>query len=221
MSTILDAERYARQLEGTPLFNGVQTDWIRLWLNRADVKICEYEAGEYLLRKYDTADQLGILLRGSAEVRRESSDGRMHMSTLCRNDLFGAASLFSKDSAYVTDICCIHRARALLIPEKEMLELLSDNQTVLVNYLSYLNSRIRFLNNRLEAFSKNTVSARILTYLYAEAKGSVYRVSSYTRLSDSLCISRATMYRALDALEKEHKIQRIGKDIILSEVQNT
>ena len=102
MSTITDAERYARQLCGTVLFKSVKEDMIRAWLLKADVSIEEYESGEYLFRKSDTTDRVGILLRGRADVNRESSDGSMHMSTLKRNDLFGAASLCGGDETGYT-----------------------------------------------------------------------------------------------------------------------
>ena len=217
MSTVLDAERYTRQLRGTVLFSGVGEEWIRGWLCRANVSISEYETGEYLFRKDDKSNRVCVLLRGTADVNRVSSDGLMHMSTLKKNDLFGAASLCGKDESFVTDIRCNEHARALIIPEEEMLNLLSENRTVLQNYLSYLNGRIRFLNKRLDAFSKNSVSARILTYLSAESIDRVYRVKSFTKLSESLCISRATLYRALDALELAHKIHRNGKEIKLLE----
>ena len=217
MSTVLDAERYTRQLTGTVLFHGVDGEWIRGWLSRAEVFVSEYEAGEYLFRKSDTSDRVGILLRGSADVNRVSEDGLMHMSTLKRNDLFGAASLCGRDESFVTDIRCNERTRALIIPEEEMLELLSENKTVLRNYLSYLNGRIRFLNKRLDAFSKNSVAARIMTFFEAESKNGVYCVRNFTKLSESLCVSRATLYRALDTLEEEQKIRRNGKEIQLME----
>ena len=56
-----------------------------------------------------------------------------------------------------------------------------------------------------------------MTFLSVEANNGLYSVKSYTRLSESLCVSRATLYRALDALEKEHKIRRNGKEIQLME----
>jgi CRP-like cAMP-binding protein len=186
-------------------------------LNRAGVRVAEYEAGEYLFRKNDKSDRLCIILRGSADVSRVSEDGLMHMSTLKRNDLYGAASLFGGDVGYVTDIRCNERVRALVITEDKVLALLSENQTVLRNYLRYLNGRIRFLNKRLDAFSKNTVAAKLLTFFAAEAKDNVYTVKNYTKLSETLCLSRATLYRALDALETSGKIKREGKNITIME----
>ena len=217
LNTVMDAERYTRQLGGTALFHGVAESWIRSWLSHADVSVVAYDAGEYLFRKEDTSDRIGILLRGTADVKRMSKDGMMHMSTLKRNDLFGAASLCGGGESFVTDIQCNEQARVLIIPEEEMLNLLSENRTVLRNYLSYLNGRIRFLNKRLDAFSKNSVTSRVLTFFTSESTDGVYTVKSFTMLSDSLCISRATLYRALDALEREHKIRRNGKEIYLME----
>ncbi len=217
LSSIYDVERYSRQLTDTVLFHGVPIDWIRSLLTQTDVMIREYEAGEFLLRKTDRCDHLGILLRGAADVSRVSKDGLMHMSFLRKNDLFGAASLFGGENTSVTDIRCVEKCRVLLISGDRMLDLLSENKEILCNYLRYLNGRIRFLSNRLDAFSKNTVAAKILTYLSAESSDGKCRIKNYTKLSESLCVSRATLYRALDALETEGKIKRNGKEIILLE----
>ena len=217
MSSVLDKERYARQLTRTLLFRNVPEDWIRSWLTRSGAFVEEYESGAYLFRKSDTGDRLGIILRGSADVSRLSEDGMMHMSTLSKNDLYGAASLFGGDTEFVTDIRCNERVRVLIIGEEEMLSLLSEQKTVLKNYLMYLNGRIRFLNKRLDAFSKNTVPSKLQTFFASEAKNDVYTVKNYTKLSETLCLSRATLYRALDALEASGKIKREGKNIILLE----
>ena len=53
--------------------------------------------------------------------------------------------------------------------------------------------------------------------LKTTAKNGVCYVKNYTKLSESLCVSRATLYRALDVLEEEQKIRRNGKEITLLE----
>ena len=217
ISVVLDAERYARQLTKTCLFYGLSEKQIREWLNMSDVYVKEYEMGSYLFNTTDTVNQLGIVLRGSADVMRQSRDGMMHMSTLRKNDLFGAASLFGESELYVTDIRCNEPVRVLIVSEGEMFKLLCSNSTVLLNYLRYLNARIRFLNKRLDAFSKNTVSARVMTYLSDEANNRIYNAKNLTKLSETLCVSRATLYRALEALESSGQIRREGKQIIILE----
>ena len=86
-----------------------------------------------------------------------------------------------------------------------------------MNYIRFLSGRIRFLNRRLDAFSKNTVPARLMSFLTSEANGRSVSVKSYTKLSESICISRATLYRALDTLESDGKIRRDRKNIVLLE----
>lgn len=217
LSKLLEAERYARQLMKTSLFSGMTERQIRTWLDAADVSVQEYATGEYLFRRKDTIDRLGIILRGSADVSRVSEDGCMYMSTLKKNDLFGAASLFGGSETFVTDIRCNEAVRAMFIGEEEMLSFLSENRVVLQNFLRYLNSRIRYLNKRLDAFSKNTIAARVMTYFEGEANNRVCQVKNYTKLSESLCVSRATLYRALDALEASGQIHRNGKQITILE----
>ena len=212
-----EAERYARQLTKTSLFRSVTEKQVREWLHTSDVSVEEYGAGSYLFSRTDTFNRLGIILRGSADVMRQSNDGMMHMSTLHKNDLFGAASLFSENETFVANIRCLEPVRVLIIKESEMLNLLCGNPTVLQNYLRYLNARIRFLNKRLDALSKNTVSARVLTFVSDEAKDHVYTVKSLTKLSETLCVSRATLYRALEALESSGQIRRNGKQITILE----
>ena len=214
---VLYAERYSRQLTKSCLFSGMPEKQIREWLNRSELSVKEYASGTYLLKSSERNRFLGIMLRGTADVMRQSSDGMMHMSTLRKNDLFGAASLFGSNETFLTDIRCNEPVRVLLISEDEMLKLLSKYQIVLENYLRYLNSRIRFLNKRLDAFSKNTVAARVMTFITSEAIGNEYSINNLTKLSETLCISRATLYRALDALESSGQIRRNGKQITIME----
>ena len=217
LDTILNSERYARQLTKTALFAGVPERQIRELLHMSSASVEEFRTGDLLFSKSDTDGRLGVILRGTADVSRMSSDGMMHMSTLKKNDLFGAASLFGGEETFVTDIRCNEPVRVLIIREADMLKLLSENTVILVNYLRYLNGRIRFLNKRLDAFSKNTVAAKLMSYFANESVHGVCTVKNYTKLSDALCVSRATLYRALDALESSGQIRRNGKEITIME----
>lgn len=215
LDNILNAKRYARQLTETALFQGVDVERVRAWLLEETITVSAYPSGAFLLTRDSTTHYLGVILRGSADVIRTGEDGLMHMSTLQRNDLFGAASLFGGELRYVIDVVCRTDVRVLRISEAQLLRLMRQEESVLTNFLHYLNSRIRFLNRRLDALSKNSVSAKLLAFLESEAVNGVYAAPSYTILSESLCISRATLYRALDTLITEGKVCRDGKKIII------
>lgn len=219
MKDIMDAKRYAKQVCQTMLFEGVEPGAVRDWLVLSGAEVVSYESGEPLFACGAKQHVLGILLRGTATVERTFSDGRMHMSELKKNDLYGAASLFGGEEGFVVNVRAKDACRVLLLSEESLLRLFREQEQVLKNYLHYLNTRIRFLNRRLDAFAKNTVSARVYSLLAMEAVDGVAAVHSLTELSDTLCISRATLYRALDTLCEEGKILRDGKKIILLEEQ--
>ena len=199
------------------LFNGCESSDILAMLSKEGVSFVSYKAGEYIMRAQSNQHLFGILLKGNAVVERKSEDGLMHMSRLSSCDLFGAASVFSDETYYVVDIRCISDCKVISITEDQLIEWFQENASVMKNYLRYLNSRIRFLNHRLDALSKNNVSSKLMSHFITESKNGVYLVNSYTELSEMPCLSRATMYRALDSLCEEGKIARDGKKITLLE----
>ena len=59
-----------------------------------------------------------------------------------------------------------------------------------------------------------------MTFFLAESADGIVQIKSYTELAEALCLSRATLYRALDSLYADGKILREGKKIILLEDTN-
>lgn len=217
MKKLFEAKHYTNQLLKTVLFQGVRTDDLGEWLKGSGATVQAYDAGDRILSKGEKTHRLGILLRGRCECEREFPDGRMHMSSLGRNDMFGMVQLFGGEEGFVLNITAAEPCRILFITEAQMLNLFRKEEQVLLNYLGYINSRIRFLNRRLDALSKDTVSGKLYSLLATEAEDGVYAVQSYTLLAETLCVSRATLYRALDILCAEGKILRDKKKIIILE----
>ena len=204
-------------LKSAALFEGLAEDEIRELLGRSNYTIETYRSGDLLMRKDSEEHVLGIVIKGTAAVKRIQGNGQMHMSHLSQGDMFGAASLFCEKSEYVVDIRCTTDVRAILIGETQLTAWMQDDSRILYNYLRYLTGRIRFLSQRLDALTETSVPLRILTYLEGTAKDGSCCVKSCQELAETLCLSRATLYRALDTLCEEGKILRKGKQIILLE----
>ncbi len=201
----------------SPLLCSCSRQTAEMLLANSALVIRTTKKGQYLLHRCSVEHMLGILLQGTAIVERTAKDSRMLMSRLHPGDLFGAASLFTPETDYVVDIRCLSDCRALLVPEELLFDWLHRNKTILKNYLSYLNKRIRFLNQRLDALTNPSAPMRLLSYLVDEAANGTVVVRSYTELSEILCISRPSLYRALDTLCGEGKLLREGKRIIILE----
>lgn len=210
-------KKHLASLRSSVLFEGFTEEEIRDLLNRSDYSVATCKSGELLMQKDSSAHVLGIMIKGSACVKRVQGNGQMHMSRLSEGSVFGAASLFSGESEYVVDIRCAADCRTILIREEQLVRWMQEDSRILNNYLRYLTGRIRFLNQRLDALTETSVSARIMTYLTCAAKDGNLSIKSCQELADALCLSRATLYRALDTLSEEGKILRKGKQIILLE----
>ncbi len=209
--------RHLETLRSSVLFEGFGIEEISELMKRSEFAVETHRSGELLMSKDTALHILGILIKGSATVTRYQGNGQMHMSRLAKSDIFGAASLFSSEKEYVVDIRCTTDCRTILISEIQLIRWMQLDSRILYNYLKYLTGRIRFLNRRLDALTETSVSLRIMTFLSGASKDGNCRVKSCQELAQALCLSRATLYRALDTLCSEGKISRKGKQIILLE----
>ena len=201
----------------SPLFRSCSRQKADSLLSDRAITVRATGKGQYLLHRSSDEHTLGILLKGTVIVERTVKGGRMVMSRLHPGDLFGAVSLFSPKTDYVVDIRCLSECRAILVSEDLLFEWLQRDEIILKNYLSYLNGRIRFLNQRLDALTNPSATMRLLSYLADGAENGTITVHSFTELSEILCISRPSLYRAFDKLCREGKLLREGKKIIILE----
>ena len=137
----------------------------------------------------------------------------MLMSVLEPGDLFGAATLFSGEDTYVAYIIAEKSAWSLMISEEALVSLMKKDFSVAENYMAYLTARIRFLSGRIDGFVQPSPKQRVLAFMKKNAVADVFTpVKSFQTLADSLCISRATLYRAMDELADENVIIKDGRN---------
>ena len=183
-------------------------------LSRPGICVEHYAAGQEIRSQDVSVRALGILLFGSAKVLKSGASGRMPMSVLHRGDLFGAAALFSGERDYVASIQAEKSVWVLSITEEALTAMMRGEERVMHNYLRYLTSRIRFLSERIDTFAEWNTGERLMRALQQGADEGVYRVrASMKTLAESISVSRATLYRALDGLEEKGWIRRTGKMI--------
>ena len=90
--------------------------------------------------------------------------------------------------------------------------LLGEEPLLRRNYLRYLSGRIRFLSGRLQSVTQSGSEGKLARYLLANAVDGPVNISA-TDLARQLGLSRASLYRAFDALEQADLIRRSGKAI--------
>ena len=212
MSRSLNPTAYGPIVEDTFLFRGIPQEELLALLGTAGVRVEHFENDQILFDREQNERALGILLYGSCAVTKEGDGGSMPMSVLHATDLFGAASLFHNESDYVARLTAKESTWVLLIPQEALSDMMRSDFRVTENYLRYLTARIRFLSRRIDGFLPQSVEERVLNYLRSRATDGLYESEwSVSSLADALCVSRSTLYRAMDKLVSEGKIERDGR----------
>lgn len=219
MSRSKNPGAYAAIAMETFLFAGLSPEDVEKCLTRPGVTVEHFEAGSAIRTRRDAASSLGVLLYGAAAVEKRGEKGRILMSILGPGDLFGAAAMFGKNDTYVADITATKSSWALMLPEAALKDMMRSDFRIAENYLRYLTARIRFLSDRIDGFAEGNVETRVLHFMEKNAENGVFKPDyPLSALADALAVSRATLYRALDALAAAGRIKKDQRMITILEV---
>lgn len=221
MSRSANPTAYAALLSDTFLFSGISEEDVAALLKQPGLRVEHFDKDQVIFDRADKERALVVILYGSCSVTKESENGKMPMSVLRQKDLFGAASLFHGDEEYVARVAAQESTWVLLIPEAALCDMMQRDFRVTQNYLRYLTARIRFLSARLDGFLPQSVEERVLNHIKSRAENGLYESEwSVTALADALRVSRTTLYRAMDKLVSDGKIERHGRAFRLPKGEN-
>ncbi|MBO4837876.1 MAG: Crp/Fnr family transcriptional regulator [Lachnospiraceae bacterium] len=205
-------------LEKVPLFRGVSEETVRDLQRAEGCRKTAYEKGEYLCRSGQPLDGLLVIMGGRAQVRK----GSVLLRDLTAGDVTGVSALYSGDTRMETDIRAGTRVTALFLSRDAMTAALQNDPQLVRNYIVFLSTRIRFLNGIIRRFSASDATRRLAGYLLEQVQGRAqdreipFRA---TRAAEELGISRASLYRALDALRQAGCIEKKDRGIVITNTE--
>ena len=159
---------------------------------------------------------LGLVLSGTAQVKKE----RMLLSAHHKGDYFGLATLYAPVDFYATEIVALTPCRIFFWDKAAIDRILHDYPQAAVNFIAYLCERVYYLNARMDTLIAGSAARRLECHLRAtaiidDAGRLVCHIPNRSALAQSLSMGRATLYRALDELERQSLIKRTGNEIVL------
>lgn len=191
-----------------PLLRGVPEDGIARLLDEPGAELVSFSGGQVVYSPQHFSRRLGVLLSGSLQVTK----GELTVSCLEPGELFGAAALFNDRPDYATTLTARTPCRVLLLPQALVEELMGRFPEVCRSYVAYLSERIRFLSGKIDALTAGSAERKVAQYLLSRLDGEWAELDcSATGLAQRLGVSRASLYRALDALEARGAVRRAGK----------
>lgn len=158
--------------------------------------------------------RLGILLSGRAKVL-SAGEKITVLNRLSAGDLFGISAFFGSEGAG-TKIISEKECLVLFIEESHS-DPLWQNKVIRKNLFRFLTDRICFLNRKIASFTEGSAKNTLFRYFKqrCDENGHLTISPSYASLANELNLSRASLYRALEELEKEGLIQKEKKEIRL------
>lgn len=173
-----------------------------------------FAKGEVIYDSEHAKRALALVLEGNVRVLH----GRVVMNELGAGDVFGAAALFGEEDPYPTTVTAHTACRVLFLPQATVSAWIAAVPRVGENYIRFLSDRIRFLNRRLSTLTAGHTDGKLWRYLLAHRgeDGVVHLTGGIAELAKTLNMGRSSLYRGLDALTADGKIQRRGKDILIT-----
>ena len=193
-----------------PVFRNIPLETLRPLLNR-EAQLQSFRKGEILFSPDCFQKSMGLFLRGS--VVAEKGRGSVILNTFQPGNGFGVATLFCSSTRYVTTIRAKSNGLVAFFSDEAMTRLFREEPQISLNYISFLASRIHFLNHRIDQFTAVSAEEKVVLYLLEQVeKGNPIRMEgSYAKLADMLDLSRSSLYRAMDALEADGILKKEGK----------
>ncbi len=195
----------------SPIFEGIPVTELDSLL-KDDVEIGHFYSGEIIFSPLHFEERLGILLSGSAVAVKP---GGVVLNHFGPGSCFGVATLFSPHKTYVTTVKAQQDCSIAFFSEEAMRQLFREREQIALNYITFLSSRIHFLNRKIDKFTAVSAEEKLALWLLEqlESGNSIIQMScSYAQLADMLDLGRASLYRAFDhweavgVLRKEKKL---------------
>lgn len=175
-------------------------------------KSVSYSKNDTVFSKETYSPVICVIIKGEARV----SKGETVISHLKDGEIFGAAFLYNQSYEFENTVTALTPLKVVIIEKSGVDQLIKCDNSISFNYISYLSERIGFLNSKIEGYTKPNAEEKLLLYLKKNAdinNGKCEISVSMTELSHVLQISRASLYRVIEALEQQGKICRDGKKI--------
>lgn len=197
------------------LFMGISRKSIESLLDSQEKKVEVFKKGDVIYSQKNFESKIGFIIRGAVNVIKPATN--VTVNTLGKGEFFGAATLYSQRDTYVADIVAATETKVLFIDKETIGVLMLREQTMSINFITYLTDKLYYLNEKIDAFTGGTAENRLAKYLLESFGGykTMQLKTPYTKLAVSLNIGRASLYRAFDTFIDGAIIEKDGKFIRL------
>ena len=205
-------------LENSTLFQGVEANVLRGYLEETPHHIQCYDKEETIFHLMDPALRIGIILEGRVEAQKSFPNGsQVNVSVRGPGEMIGPAAVFSKSQRYPCDIVALEPATLMMLSKEDLLSLMQKDVKILQNFTTEIASATYMLQQRLELLSYSGIAQKAAFWLLMQVrqtgKTAVQIPDSMSRWAMIMNVSRPSLHREMKKLEEEGIIRYERKNI--------
>ena len=206
------------ELYQNPIFLDVAEDVMERFFSEDSVKETEFLPDEIIHSSHSGEIRIGILLSGTARVHTATAEQSL-LRTMQSGNMFGIANLYAEEEPFPSMIVAAERCRVLFLDCDAFKRLIDQDATARHNYLAFQSKKIVYLNRKIMTFTAGSAEKKLALFLLEnEVDGVVTPPVSMSRLSELLCMGRASLYRATDQLAERGLIEKQEKKLLLLDI---
>ncbi len=205
-------QKYIDLISKVSLFSNIKFDDIPEALDLMGAKVTEFQKNEPIFREGEPVKVAGIILKGSAELRKEDYHGnRSLLQTLYTGQMFGEALCCTEAETLPVGIYAAENTIILFFDCKGIMgdRLVNStyHSTILKNLLHIIAQKNLILRAKINLLSKRTTREKIMAYLLSESKKAGKNEFDIPldrqRLADYLGVERSAMSAEISKLRRD------------------
>ena len=205
-------QKYLDIFSRCPLFEGIQPAEMPAMLGCIGAQLREYGRNEIIFSEGDPARQMGIVLRGSAQVIKEDYYGRRSIvASVQPGELFGESFACAQVEQLPVSVIAAERSEILLVDCHRITITCSSacsfHNRMILNLLHVVAEKNLIFNRKVEILSRRSTREKLMTYLMNQAKQqeSARFTIPFDRqeLADYLGVERSALSAEISKLRNE------------------
>ena len=199
-------------LKQCPLFAGMDEEQIAMLLPGLEAKVRACVKDDFIFHAGQSADSVGVVLSGGANVIQEDFWGnRTILTHVGPGQLFGEAFCCAGTEKLPVSVIAAEATGILLLHYRKIITACPQNcsfHTELIsNMMRILANKNIMLTRKMEHISRRTTREKLLSFLSAcavQAGGSTITIPfNRQELADYLCVERSALSRELGRMKQD------------------
>lgn len=160
-----------------------------------------YSKNDIIAMEGDTCTSIGLILKGSIDIKRTLGSKVIHVSSFEMGHIFGEVIAFSDVNLYPATVVSSSSSKIMFISKSNFIEFCTSHQDFLEMFLNDLSNKIFVLNKSITNLTFSSIRQKICNFLFTEYKlqnnKNIKLNMTKEKIAESLGITRPSLSREL------------------------